>query len=101
VKKQPKQIEYRMPDDDYQVVKQAIREHGYGLPTTKVIYEVVAKMEKELTTLCLGIVDELCHEDWLIQEDIRKLEHYYHQRRLATFLGTMAAFDGPYSELGK
>lgn len=61
----------RVSDTDYQCMKPCLRSLGY-LPTTKIIYEMAEKTESELTALRFGQIDELCFDDRLMRDDMRR-----------------------------
>jgi hypothetical protein len=66
----------RMADEDYQAIKVVLRENGY-VPNTKLIYEMHDKMQRALSCLRFGRIDEMCHEDYL-----RKLDRLHERNRV-------------------
>ena len=74
-----------MADEDYQAIKVVLRENGY-VPNTKLIYEMHDKMQRALSCLRFGRIDEMCHEDLLIEEDNRREEYNSIQKIMAKYL---------------
>lgn len=75
-----------MSDEVFQSAKKALRELGY-LPTPKLIYEMVEKMDRELSSLRFGQIDELCEEDRMKQEREGREVMDSYRRRQAELLG--------------
>ncbi len=76
----------RIPDDDFQAIKDALRANGY-IPTGKLVTEFYGNMNKQLDGLQLGQIDGYCKEE-------------LSQLRLGTarMMGTLAGFTKPMIE---
>lgn len=78
-----------IPQGDFELVKTAMRMNG-NIPNKKLVVEFYEKGMNELDNLRLGQVDELCHEDKLIEEDNRKARSRALKRRMAAWMGMTA-----------
>ena len=62
-----------MSDEIFQSVKGALRELGY-IPNPKLIYEMMDKTDRELNSIRIRNIDELCFEDRLKRNDEERAE---------------------------
>ena len=80
-----------IPQEDFELVKTAMRMNG-NIPNKKLVVDFYEKGMNELNNITLGQVDELSHNDKLIEEDNRRAYSRAVKRRMAAWMGMTAGF---------
>ena len=85
-----------LSNEEWHNIKKLLKQNGY-IPTKKLVYEAVEKMENELDHLTFGIIDTHCKEEQQEIEEQRKLYKKSLNRTMAMWFGLLSSIDPVYS----
>ena len=84
-----------LSNEEWFNIKELLRQNGY-IPTKKIIYEVVEKMENELEQLSFGRIDTHCKEEQQKIEEQRQLYKKSINTQLTMWFNALENMGSPY-----